>query len=43
MTASAVVLTTLPLFHVTGMQRSMNAPIFQWKQHGTVEFAKYVK
>jgi fatty-acyl-CoA synthase len=28
MTASAVVLTTLPLFHVTGMQHSMNAPLF---------------
>ena len=28
MTASAVVLITLPLFHVTGMQRSMNASIF---------------
>lgn len=28
MTANAVSLTTLPLFHVTGMQHSMNAPIF---------------
>jgi fatty-acyl-CoA synthase len=28
MTASAVVLATLPLFHVTGMQHSMNAPLF---------------
>jgi fatty-acyl-CoA synthase len=27
-TSDAVVLTTLPLFHVTGMQHSMNAPIF---------------
>jgi len=28
MTPNAVILTTLPLFHVTGMQHSMNAPIF---------------
>ena len=28
LTANAVTLTTLPLFHVTGMQHSMNAPIF---------------
>ncbi|HZK86297.1 MAG TPA: long-chain-fatty-acid--CoA ligase [Desulfosporosinus sp.] len=28
MTANTVTLTTLPLFHVTGMQHSMNAPIF---------------
>ncbi|KLU61161.1 long-chain-fatty-acid--CoA ligase [Peptococcaceae bacterium CEB3] len=28
MTASTTSLTTLPLFHVTGMQHSMNAPIF---------------
>jgi fatty-acyl-CoA synthase len=27
-TSDAVVLTTLPLFHVTGMEHSMNAPIF---------------
>ncbi|MFC4766588.1 long-chain fatty acid--CoA ligase [Effusibacillus consociatus] len=27
-TPNAVVLTVLPLFHVTGMQHSMNAPIF---------------
>jgi fatty-acyl-CoA synthase len=27
-TSDAVVLATLPLFHVTGMQHSMNAPIF---------------
>jgi fatty-acyl-CoA synthase len=27
-TANAVTLTTLPLFHATGMQHSMNAPIF---------------
>lgn len=28
MTASTISLSTLPLFHVTGMQHSMNAPIF---------------
>lgn len=28
MTADAVVLTTLPLFHVTGMEHSMNAPLY---------------
>ncbi|CAA7601218.1 AMP-dependent synthetase/ligase [Acididesulfobacillus acetoxydans] len=28
MTANTTSLTTLPLFHVTGMQHSMNAPIF---------------
>ena len=28
LTADAVVLNTAPLFHVTGMQHSMNAPIF---------------
>lgn len=28
MTANAISLTTLPLFHVTGMQHSMNAPVF---------------
>ena len=28
MTANTITLTTLPLFHVTGMQHSMNAPIF---------------
>ncbi|WP_018133472.1 long-chain fatty acid--CoA ligase [Effusibacillus pohliae] len=28
LTPNSVVLTTLPLFHVTGMQHSMNAPIF---------------
>ena len=28
LTADAVVLDTAPLFHVTGMQHSMNAPIF---------------
>ena len=28
MTPNAVILTTLPLYHVTGMQHSMNAPIF---------------
>jgi fatty-acyl-CoA synthase len=29
LTPNSVVLTTLPLFHVTGMQHSMNAPIFE--------------
>ena len=28
MTANTITLTSLPLFHVTGMQHSMNAPIF---------------
>ena len=28
MTANTIALSTLPLFHVTGMQHSMNAPIF---------------
>lgn len=28
MTSSSVILATLPLFHVTGMEHSMNAPIY---------------